>query len=306
MVEIIIKDALSALKNIPDESIHMCVTSPPYWGMRAYNGGEGMIGMEETWEEHLENLVEIFNEVKRALRHDGCFWLNYGDAYTGSGKGEGREKFNFNRGNPHSAEGIANVTIRDLPGKNLMFLPEQLAMRLQDEGWYVRSNITWYKNNGMAESTKDRPTKSSEKIFLLSKSRKYYFDKYIIQGSTSKNIRDVWIINNQNLSNSHHAAFPEELVYNCIMTGSSDYGCCEICKTPWIKDNEGKWTPDCECGKDANTIPCTILDPFAGSGTTGVVAAKHNRFAILIEISAEYAELAFKRINNNNFSDIFL
>ena len=168
-VRIMIGDALSQLAELPDESVHFVMTSPPYWGLRAYKGGDGMIGLEPTFDAHLENLVAVFREVRRVLRSDGTLWLNYGDAYA-SGS---------NRSVTDSASKQATyggnvvrkgTTEYGLKPKDLMMMPARVAWALQADGWWLRSEIIWHKSNPMPESTRDRPASAHEKVFLLSKS----------------------------------------------------------------------------------------------------------------------------------------
>ena len=168
----------SDARHIPlaDESVHCVVTSPPYWGLRSYEGNPGMIGLEATFDEHLENLVAVFREVRRVLRPDGTLWLNYGDAYAGGGaptcspglrsQGGGRKEWTRNPAHRMSAG----------KPKDLMMMPSRVAMALQADGWWLRSEIVWHKPNPMPESVTDRPTSSHEKMFLLSKSAKYFYD----------------------------------------------------------------------------------------------------------------------------------
>ena len=168
-VRIMIGDALSQLAELPDESVHFVMTSPPYWNLRSYKGGDGMIGLEPTFDAHLENLVAVFREVRRVLRSDGTLWLNYGDAYA-SGS---------NRSVTDSASKQATyggnvvrkgATEYGLKPKDLMMMPARVAWALQADGWWLRSEIIWHKSNPMPESTRDRPASAHEKVFLLSKS----------------------------------------------------------------------------------------------------------------------------------------
>ena len=169
-VDIRVGDALAVLKDMPDESVHCVISSPPYWGLRAYKGDHGMIGLEETFDEHLENLVAVFREVRRVLRSDGTLWLNYGDAYCGGGRG--------NYGNGQKQKTNAGSLVPAIRGwvhsgrkpKDLMMMPARVAMALQDDGWFLRSEIVWHKPNPMPESCTDRPTMAHEKLFLMSKS----------------------------------------------------------------------------------------------------------------------------------------
>lgn len=288
-------DALEKLKEIPDESIQCCVTSPPYWGLRDY-GHEGQIGMEDTPQAFVHNLVSVFQEVKRVLKKDGTIWLNLGDSYSSMrdsksspdslrGKSTGTEtKFSGNR-NPESLRSAG------LKHKDLVGIPWRVAFALQAEGWYLRQDIIWSKPNPMPESVTDRCTKSHEYIFLLTKSEKYFYDNEAIKEPAayagcnrgiSKNIglngvsdfggdiqyndrnkRSVWTINTKPFSDAHFATFPEEIPRLCILAGS-------------------------RCGD-------MILDPFAGSGTTGKVAIELGRKATLIELNPEYVKIIEKR-----------
>ena len=162
----------SDARNIPlaDESVQCCVTSPPYWGLRSYHGGENMIGLEPTFDEHLANLVDVFREVWRVLRKDGTVWLNYGDAYTSGGRATYRSGASDNKGHQVQDDMPRPATPNGLKPKDLMFMPARMAMALQADGWYVRSKIIWHKPNPMPESVTDRPTNAYEEMFLLSKS----------------------------------------------------------------------------------------------------------------------------------------
>ena len=165
---ILVGDCLKRLQDLPGESVHCVVTSPPYWGLRAYKGDPGMIGLEPTFAEHLENLVAVFREVRRVLRNDGTLWLNYGDAYAAAGSGGGHwneAKQNSNSGTVHR-----KGPTHGFKPKDLMMMPARVAMSLQADGWWLRSEIIWHKPNPMPESVTDRPTSAHEKIFLLSKS----------------------------------------------------------------------------------------------------------------------------------------
>ena len=166
----------SDARRIPlaDGSVHCVVTSPPYWGLRAYGGDPGMIGLEPTFDDHLANLVDVFREVRRVLRDDGTLWLNYGDAYAAAGSGGGHwngAKQDSNSGTVHRK----GPTLGFKP-KDLMMMPARVAMALQADGWWLRSEIVWHKPNPMPESCTDRPTSSHEKVFLLTKKPRYFYD----------------------------------------------------------------------------------------------------------------------------------
>jgi len=303
MIKILHGSCLDRLKDLEDQSINTCITSPPYWGLRDYGEGK-QLGLEETPEEFVNNLVEVFREVKRVLRDDGTVWLNLGDSY-GQQKGKG---FNANSKEGYVVsrrkelqERQGNIEVKtNLPPKNLVGIPWRVAFALQADGWYLRQDIIWHKPNPMPESVKDRCTKAHEYIFLLSKSRKYYCDMESIRepikesnkgfimarartaqgalGGKNKhnmekrnykeikgaNKRSVWTVTTKPFKGAHFATFPMDLIEPCVLAGCPEGG--------------------------------TVLDPFGGSGTTALVANGHNRDAVLIEINEEYIEIAKKRL----------
>ena len=285
MSRIICADAAAGLKALPSESVRMCVTSPPYYGLRDY-GTDGQIGIEQTPKEYIDRLVEVFAEVYRVLKPDGTLWLNISDSYAGNGKGiqKNREK---------------------IKPKDMIGIPWLLAFALREFGYYLRSDIIWHKRNCLPENVKDRPAKSYEHIFLLSKSPKYYYDYKAIQepikavtaarytrgrsgkakysgAQASQGIdrktdavtdesrrfkrkRDVWEVSTNTFRmNEHFAMYPEKLIEPCILAGSK-----------------------------AGDI---VLDPFFGSGTTGAVAKRLGREYIGIELNPKYCEKAAERI----------
>jgi DNA modification methylase len=298
-------DVLKVLKTFPDESIHCCVTSPPYWGLRDY-GVEGQLGLESTPEEYVAKMVEVFREVKRVLRKDGTLWLNLGDSYNGSGGAGGDySKGGLKEGQPkYPGRKVATLKPKDLVG-----IPWMVAFALRADGWYLRQDIIWHKPNPMPESVKDRCTKAHEYIFLLSKNRKYYYDNEAIRepyqskkekprnkaaegynnsyvgGRWSEGVRDyysagkrnkrsVWTVTTKPFKEAHFATFPPDLIEPCILAG-------------------------CPAGG-------VVLDPFMGSGTTAVVALKHNRNYIGIELNPEYIKIAEKRISETTSNQIEL
>lgn len=350
-------DALTILKTLPNRSVHCCVTSPPYWGLRDY-GVSGQMGLEPTLEEYVAKMVEVFREVRRVLRDDGTLWLNLGDSYVGTGGNRGNSPNN----GPNSCVGstaAANMPMQGrfqvskskriergsgrwgggkmsasgiLKPKDLVGIPWRVAFALQADGWYLRSDIVWSKPNPMPESVADRPTKAHEYIFLLSKSQKYYYDYEAIKEPTvyigknngvgfghgtdkelrernrvrgsegiltkpnsgrrksgnkerktavadrvnnhigssipwednTRNKRTVWTVATQPFSEAHFATFPPKLIEPCILAGCPESG--------------------------------TVLDPFSGSGTTGMVALRHNRRYVGIELNSEYVEMSKRRI----------
>jgi DNA modification methylase len=256
-------DTRDVLKDLPDESIQCAITSPPYWGMRDY-GFEDQIGAEDDINEYLNTLVEVFSEVKRVLKSDGTFWLNIGNTYTSGGR-KWRQK---DSKNPGRAMSYRPPTPVGLKKKDLIGVAWMLAMKCQHDGWYLRNDIIWHKPNCQPESVKDRFTVAHEYLFLFSKSEQYLFNQKDVKvpsknGNGKRNRRTIWSINTEPYSDAHFAVFPKDLVTPCVLAGT----------------NEGD----------------TILDPFFGSGTVGVVAQEHNRKCIGIELKDEYVKLAIKR-----------
>lgn len=300
-------DCIEGMKTLPDSSVQCCVTSPPYWGLRDY-GHDGQIGLESTPEAYVSRMVEVFREVRRVLRDDGTLWLNLGDSYaTGAGKvgacpggGEQGQKW-ADRGASTSPN---RMPIPGLKPKDLCGIPWRVAFALQADGWYLRQDIIWHKPNPMPESVRDRCTKAHEYVFLLTKSQRYFYDAEAVSepavhaGETrvttaksfagqaeglgvkptgnakpgsvmlikaTRNKRSVWRVCAKPYSGAHFATMPPDLVEPCIKAGSPEGG--------------------------------TVLDPFAGSGTTLAVAAKLGRSGIGCELNPSYVELAHERIS---------
>lgn len=434
---------LETLRGLPTGSIHCAVTSPPYWGLRDYDGepqvwggdpncdhewGEvgrahhpnqveqtkwkdaeaagkgqtagsgqfcgrcdawlGQFGLEPTPQMFVQHLVEIFRELRRVLRDDGTFWLNLGDSYAGSGpsgasyqsettkrrEGQTREG-NFSISKRLGERGLSYKDKKPVPppglkSKDLVGVPWRAAFALQEDGWYLRSDIIWAKGNPMPESVRDRPTRAHEYMFLFAKKARYFYDHEAIkerdsgrasmnkerqtnhqpdgQGAfgthvpwesdgSGRNKRTVWNVNPRPYKGAHFAVFPTELIEPCILAGTSEKGCCPMCGTPWErhverhavepdavvsdgrKDLHGptysrhkqrvpggqslvstkkvgeSWHPGCGC-PDHEPIPCTVLDPFSGSGTTGVVALDNGRAYVGLDINESYADLAVARL----------
>jgi len=299
-IQILQGDCIDSLKKLEDQSINTCITSPPYWGLRDYNGEEKQLGLEDTPEEFVENLVKVFREVKRVLRDDGTVWLNLGDSYAGNNS---RASNNGRAGYEAAREGVFTKTGKGLKAKDLVGIPWRVALALQQDGWYLRQDIIWHKPNPMPESVRDRCTKAHEYIFLLSKQAKYYFDNEAIKEDSiyapnkthekerekgyykgkwanpekgsrhdgsfkairdKKNKRSVWKVATKGYKEAHFATYPTALIEPCVLAG---------------------------CPKDG-----VVLDPFAGSGTTGIVAVNHGRNSVLLELNEEYIEIAKKRI----------
>lgn len=443
-------DVLERLRELPDESVHCVVTSPPYWGLRDYGvepivwdgivecahkwigimrqaerytgkkkwqhlatiqqamnrvganstieGGlntqiegkaaqikirdvdpnawghpkkedtafcslcgawRGCLGLEPTPELYVQHIVQIFREVKRVLRKDGTLWLNLGDSYFASGQGFGDTKTTNKNYNGSCQRQKPEWPDCGLKPKDLVGIPWRCAFALQADGWYLRSDIIWSKSNSMPESVTDRPTKAHEYLFLLSKSREYFFDQEAVRevatstdnsvrdrdntklnntpgrtrmgglvtnGYHYRNIRSVWSIATQPFSEAHFATFPEDLVRRCVLAGTSERGVCGECGASWkrllevkpmtidrserthelgrtrssgtmVKPRESVttgWQSSCKCA--APIIPAIVLDPFSGSGTTGVMANKLGRNFIGIELNPQYVEMAERRL----------
>lgn len=343
--DIINGDVFDVLSVFSEKHFQCCVTSPPYFGLRDYGVAE-QIGVEPTMAEYIAKIVDVCRAIRRVLRDDGTFWLNLGDSYAGSWGAQSRKHAGKHAPNASaiSANQIKAAQRRTLIGvvnknglrlKNLMMIPSRVAIALQDDGWFVRSEIVWAKPNPMPESVRDRPTSAHEKIWLLTKSARYFYDGDAVRNSPSEallrqvaegytgrdtkdfnaagaqeasatksriiarmrdkidkqrgrsrrhagfndcwddltkkeqqaigsNLRNVWTISPQPFRGAHFATFPERLVELCILAGSRPGDC--------------------------------VLDPFAGSGTTGVVARRLGRRATLIEINSDYCDIAEKRI----------
>jgi DNA modification methylase len=302
--EVIIGDNRQALKELPDASVQTVVTSPPYWGLRDY-GHDNQIGLEQSPDDFIEQLCIVFDEVWRVLKDDGTIWVNLGDSYSAMRDskaspdslrtGEGTRVGSAANRNPE------NLRKAGLKHKDLVGIPWRFAFAMQARGWYLRSDIIWHKPNPMPESVTDRPTKSHEYIFLMTKSPRYYYDHEAIkedaiwaeekragkgrlhydgkrQGDKGtgqenfvsivdkKNKRSVWQVNVKGYKEAHFATYPTELIEPCILAGSK----------------EGD----------------TVLDPFSGSGTTGEVALKHGRNYIGLELNPDYAAISEKRITD--------
>lgn len=259
-------DTRDIVKELPNNFYSACITSPPYWGKRDY-GYDGQIGAEESLNEYIEDLVKVFRVIKKKLKADGTFWLNVGDSYT-SGNRTWRAE---DKKNPAREMSYRPRTPGGLKPKDLIGIPWRLAFALQADGWYLRSDIIWYKPNCQPESVKDRPTQSHEYLFLFSKSEDYYYDYESIkepaaEKGKTRNKRTVWQVNTEPFPEAHFATFPVDLIKPIINASS--------------KEND------------------FVLDPFFGSGTVGVVCKKLNRKYHGIELKQDYIDIANKRLNN--------
>ena len=316
-------DALAVLSTLPAESVHCVVTSPPYWGLRDY-GHAGQLGLEPTPAAYVESMVAVFREVRRVLRDDGTLWLNLGDSYAGSGPSgasyqsettkarEGVKRDGvFAVSATLAARGLTYAEKKPVPppglkAKDLVGIPWRVAFALQADGWYLRSDIIWAKPNPMPESVTDRPTKAHEYLFLLSKSERYHYDADAIKEDTvypelaglptsakwggkkaigraldreatgnegtnavyvgveKRNKRSVWSVATEPFPGAHFAVMPTALVRPCVLAGCPTGG--------------------------------TVLDPFAGSGTVGVVALENGCDFVGVELNPAYVAMARRRL----------
>jgi site-specific DNA-methyltransferase (cytosine-N4-specific) len=258
---IIVGDSAKVLSQMPDGVFQTCVTSPPYWSLRNYHIA-GQIGLEESLDDYIHGLVAVFTQVHRVLRDDGTLWLNIGDSYTSGG----RTWRAPDRKNPVRAMNVRPPTPDGLKPKDLIGVPWRLAFALQEAGWYLRADIVWNKPNCQPESVKDRPTRSHEYVFLFAKSERYLYNDRAMRGPNGRNLRTVWDINQHKpVKEAHFATFPPTLVEPCIA-----------------------------CGSNAGDL---VLDPFIGSGTTGVAALKLDRRFVGVELNPSYAAIAERRLN---------
>jgi DNA modification methylase len=325
--QILVGDVRRRLAELPDGSVQTCVTSPPYWGLRDYGQGD-QIGLEPTPEEYVTQMVEVFRDVRRVLADDGTLWLNLGDSYASSTKSDNRtpeQRSKTSTLGPKrdglGGDNAAHVAVSfgshkvdpGLAAKQLMGIPWRVAFALQADGWWLRQDIIWHKPNPMPESVTDRCTKAHEYLFLLTKSERYKYDAdaiaeaaihagHVVKASdpqTAKNAmkgkygatalgftqhdtvvketrnrRSVWTVPSKPFAGAHFAVMPEALVEPCLLAGSS---------------------PD-----------DLVLDPFTGSGTVGVVALRHGRDFIGVELNPEYAAIAEARIHDDGplFNDV--
>jgi len=298
-VMIHVGDCLDTLRGMPDGSVQCCVTSPPYWGLRDY-GHAGQIGLEATPEAYVARMVEVFREVRRVLREDGTCWVNLGDSYAGGGGFCPTAPSNL-AGSKQTTQGSKSGGIKPqgaIKAKDLVGIPWRVAFALQSDGWWLRQDIIWHKPNPMPESVTDRCTKAHEYVFLLAKSERYYYDAKEVaekaQGPSGnyfgskkqdgtfrqdvgrscstewdvRNRRSVWTITTKPFSGAHFAVMPPDLADLCIRAGCPEGG--------------------------------VVLDPFGGAGTVGLVADRLGRDAVLCELNPEYAELARRRIADDN------
>lgn len=385
--DLLIGSALDRLADLPDRSIHTICTSPPYYGLRAYAGDQvvewpevafypmpglaafmppvvipaqrAALGSEGDLLAYVGHLVAIFRACRRVLCEDGTLWLNLGDSYSGSGRPVNPNgKQGTNKGTQFEPDNSGFVPV-GLKPKDLIGVPWRVALALQADGWFLRSDVIWHKRSPMPESVTDRPTKAHEYVFLLAKSARYFYDSVAVAetavigangssfvseydkatkpglglsdrfDSPTRNRRSVWSLASQPYAGAHFATWPPALVEPMILAGTSARGCCPACGAPWVrvvKREDGKvravattgphgdhgflgkgriddmpapvttgWRPSCACDA-GDPLPCVVLDPFTGSGTTGAVAVELGRRFVGIELSDQYADLASQRI----------
>ena len=306
-------ECLTWLQSLPDKSINCCVTSPQYYGLRDY-GNEAQIGLEKTPEEYIEKLVNVFHEVYRVLKNDGTLWVNIGDSYAGSMKGAARfpdNAMNYKQGTNRGTLGKATL-VKQCTGcknKDLIGIPWMLAFALRADGWYLRQDIIWSKPNPMPESVTDRCTKSHEYIFLLSKSKKYYFDSKSIQQTASQSVKSrLGKVENVGYKAFATANNLEESnpMFRKSTTREYQYADKANKRSVWhiptssYKDAHFAVFPEnliVDCIKAGCPEDGIVIDPFMGSGTTAVVARKLNRYYVGAELNPNYIDIAKKRLS---------
>ena len=310
---IINRDALYALRELPEESVHCCVTSPPYYALRDY-GLDMQIGREDTPEQYIDRLTEVFRELRRVLRSDGTLWLNIADTYCGTGN----KGYHADPKNPKGRNGqqiARNNRVSGCKQKDLIGIPWLLAFALRADGWYLRSDIIWQKENPMPESVKDRPTRCYEHIFLLTKSKKYFYDaaaiaeplapttaaRYRTGRSAGQKYADEvpGQGNVQGLNRARSGSYYDEALMPTMRNRRDVW---LINTVPYKGGHFAAFPPKFAetCIKAGCPKGGVVLDPFFGSGTTGAAAKQLDRHYIGIEINAEYCALARARIGGTD------
>lgn len=335
------QDCRETLKSLPAGSVHCVVTSPPYWGLRDYGTGSAQIGLEDTPLAYTNVLKDTFREIRRVLRDDGTVWLNLGDSYSSGNRVGHGTRIGYKQQTNRGSSGVNDAKRPPQPAgikpKDLVGIPWRIAFALQDDGWYLRQDIIWAKGNPMPESVEDRCTRSHEYLFMLTKNERYFYDHTAIMDPTTtddprkphgpgqvtiggrpasghrdqnnhrtgdpskRNKRSVWNVNPRPYAGAHFATMPPALVEPCVKAGTSEKGCCPACGAPW-KRNEKNWSQSCSCDTH-EPIPCTVLDPFSGSGTTGYVSNRLGRNYIGLDLNPDYLPLAEARILGNDPPD---
>ncbi len=265
---VLLGDVRERLADLADDSIQTCITSPPYWGLRDY-GNANQLGAEADPRDYIATMVDVFREVRRVLRPDGALWLNLGDSYYNN-FGGGSASMTTGNATAVRQKGRRNVPKHDtLKMKDLIGVPWEIALALRNDGWYLRQDIIWSKTNPIPESVTDRCTKAHEYLFLLTKSPRYFFDHNAIKEQATsqdgqRNKRSVWSIPVRPFKDAHFAVMPEALVEPCVLATSR--------------------------------VGDTVLDPFMGAGTVGLVAIRHGRVFAGCEINEQYVDIATKRL----------
>ena len=309
-------DVREVLAELPAASVQTVITSPPYWGLRDY-GEAGQIGLERTPAEYVQTMVDVFREVWRVLRNDGTLWLNLGDCFASTPPGNktlgvsgastlhGVDSERYRTTLSQSVQAKRNTVTGGLKAKDLVGIPWRVAFALQADGWYLRSDIVWSKPNPMPESVQDRPTRAHEYIFLLTKQERYFYDAAAIREgdqvytrkaggykddgwarpardglltnkggladkdttTVGRNKRSVWTVTTKPYPESHFATFPPDLIEPCVLAGSR--------------------------------MGDTILDPFNGAGTTGLVSLRHGRKYVGIDLNSDYLDMSIRRIERD-------
>jgi DNA modification methylase len=302
---IILGDCIEGMKTLPDGCVQTCITSPPYFGLRDYGGGDSEIGQEDTVDGYVQKMVEVFREVRRILRDDGTLWLNLGDSYMSAKNcAPPPQTQGGQRGMPSDFVPANRKDQKGLKTKDLIGIPWRVAFALQADGWYLRQDIIWSKPNPMPESVEDRCTKAHEYIFLLSKKPHYYYDFEAIKEPLAESSVSRLQQNIQSQTGSTRANGGAKTNGNMKAVGNLSSG---------LKNKRSVWTVNSKGYKGAhfavypeNLIePCvlagcpvggTVFDPFTGSGTTAVVALKNGRNYIGTELNPEYVKIAEERI----------
>lgn len=325
---ILVGDCIDSMRTMPDQSVQMCVTSPPYFGLRDY-GVDGQIGLEQTPAEFIARLVDVFREVRRVLRDDGTAWVNMGDSYAGSWGAHGRDDMGVGVSTISQRQVMASqrkakaTTHAEYKPKDLMGMPWRLAFALQDDGWYLRQDIIWHKPNPMPESTRDRCTKSHEYIFLLSKSRRYHCDMEAIRepaiyGATPTGVGfghgfDEIVKPRAQRDSFQREGSKREQVIPGQSKGTHRPDREQSNWDVLTRNKRSVWTVATHAFREAHFAtfppdlirPCIlagaprggiVLDPFGGAGTTAVVAMQEGRKSVLCELNPDYAAMAERRI----------
>lgn len=309
-------DVRAMLATLPEGSVQCCVTSPPYWGLRDY-GVEGQIGLESTLEEFISVMVDVFRGMRRVLKDDGVCWVNLGDSYAGHKGGDPYSGFNSRwsgaeSGKQDLANGAYPAMERRGPGlktKDLCGIPWRVALALQSDGWWLRSDCIWHKPNPMPESVTDRPTKAHEYVFLLTKSASYYYDADAVRTPLAAKTLTTFGTKHREQGNDALGQVKSDNWGRTVpvrkpkMKGQEPAGASmrtvwSIASQPYSGAHFATYPEELarRCIVAGSRTGDTVLDPFCGSGTTGSVAVGHGRNFVGIELNADYIKLARKRI----------